>query len=213
MIREMNENDYKNWQPLSVDEVVKLFSGLNVQWWIAGGYAIELFIGKSIRSHEDIDVLIKRDDQLIVQEYLSSWELYQATYPGLKLWEKEEFLLGRYRDIWCRHDSNSSWKFQLILFDTDNDEWIFKRDPSIKGSLKDMGQLSKNGINYISPEIQLLYKAKPETLEKDLIDFDKTIPLLNNKAYNWLLQCLKKRFPEGHNWIKTLEMGNTILLI
>ncbi len=34
----MYENIH-NWQPLSVEQVVELLSGLTVPWWIAGGWA------------------------------------------------------------------------------------------------------------------------------------------------------------------------------
>jgi len=33
-------------------------------WGLAGGYAIEQFVGQPIRSHGDIDVLVFRDNQL-----------------------------------------------------------------------------------------------------------------------------------------------------
>ena len=32
-----------------------MFSVLTVPWWIAGGYAIELFVGHAVRPHGDID--------------------------------------------------------------------------------------------------------------------------------------------------------------
>lgn len=59
----MNDDNHK-WEPLSVEEVVDLMSGLQVPWWIAGGWAIDLFLGRQTRAHGDTDVLIRRDDQL-----------------------------------------------------------------------------------------------------------------------------------------------------
>ncbi|MFC8080143.1 nucleotidyltransferase domain-containing protein [Streptomyces sp. NPDC057307] len=34
--------------------MVRLFSGLPCPWWIGGGYAIELAVGRSFRPHGDI---------------------------------------------------------------------------------------------------------------------------------------------------------------
>ena len=34
----------------------------------AGGQAIDLFLNKQIRKHDDIDVLIRRDDQFELQK-------------------------------------------------------------------------------------------------------------------------------------------------
>ena len=48
-----------HWQPLSVQETVDLLYSLPVPWWIAGGWAIDLYLGRQTRPHEDIDVLIQ----------------------------------------------------------------------------------------------------------------------------------------------------------
>jgi len=198
--------DYLNWNPLSLDEVITLLTNLEIPWAIAGGYAIELFVGSSFRSHSDIDILIERKDQLRLQEYLSSWQLYRAALPGLTYWEQGEFLQGKYKDIWARPDAKSPWRLQIMLFDTERSSWIFKRDPSIRGELVHMWKSHEKGIYYLAPEIQLLYKAKTEIIEKDQLDFDKAAPLLDANAKKWLLSCLQKRFPEGHLWIQLLEV-------
>ncbi len=57
----------------------------------------------------------------------------------------------------------------------------------------------------MSPEVQLLYKAKPHTLTKDQSDFDVAKPCMTEKALSWLFNRLKKRFPEGHLWITSLK--------
>jgi len=61
------------WEALSVGEVVSLLDGLPVRWWIAGGQAIDLFIGSSTRPHQDVDVAVLRPDQLAVQAHLDGW--------------------------------------------------------------------------------------------------------------------------------------------
>jgi hypothetical protein len=47
-------------------------------WWVAGGYAIELAVGYPVRAHHDIDVLLLRRDQMIVQQALAGWEWWAA---------------------------------------------------------------------------------------------------------------------------------------
>ncbi|MHB9025924.1 MAG: nucleotidyltransferase domain-containing protein, partial [Armatimonadota bacterium] len=204
----MTEGTY-NWEPLSVDEVVELMSGLATPWWIAGGWAIDLFLGRQTRTHADIDVLIRRDDQLIVQEYLADWDLYKTQQPGLKSWPAGEFLNRPIDDIWCRRTPDAPWALQLMLLDTDGDRWVFKRDATIGGALAEIGGHSTTGIPYLRPEIQLLYKAKPHTLTKDQSDFDLAVPCLTREAQAWLLRQLLRRFPEGHDWITALTAITT----
>jgi hypothetical protein len=199
--------DIHNWQPLSVKETVDLLSELHVPWWIAGGWAIDLFLGRQTRKHGDTDVLIRRNDQLEVQRYLvdRNWDLYKTQQPGLKPWPAGEFQSRPFDDIWCRRTPDSSWAFQLMLLDTDGDRWVFKRDPSIQGPLEGLGRHTSAGIPYIRPEIQLLYKAKPQTLNKDQSDFDHAVPRMTRDTQSWLLRHLEKRFPNGHVWITSLK--------
>ena len=60
-------------------QVSRLFYGERKPWWIAGGWAIDLFLGKVTREHEDVDVAILRIDEKAFRTYLKSWELW----PGL----------------------------------------------------------------------------------------------------------------------------------
>jgi hypothetical protein len=145
-----------DWQPLPVDEVAELLSELKVPWWIAGGCAIDLFVGRQTRSHGDTDVLIRREDQLEVQAYLSEWDLHKANYPGPVPWREGEYLRGRFDDIWCRPHPKAPRRLQLMLLDTDGESWVFKRDRSIRGRLSDIGRRSPAGVPYLAPEVQLL---------------------------------------------------------
>jgi hypothetical protein len=193
------------WEPLCVQEVAELFAGLTVPWWIAGGRAIDLFVGRETRSHGDTDVLIRRDDQLEVQSYLSGWDLHKTQQPGLKPWPRGEFQTSPVNDIWCRRTKDSPWQLQLMLLDTDGDQWVFRRDPRIRGSIESLGRSTATGLLYVAPEIQLLYKARRETLEIDEADFQVAVPLMEKTACAWLLECLEKRFPDGHAWIEQLK--------
>jgi hypothetical protein len=92
-----------------------------------------------------------------------------------------------------------------MLFDTVGDQWVFKRDPTIRGDIDSLGRRTSTGVLYMAPEIQLLYKAKPQTLEKDEADFQVALPLMEESACAWLLGCLAKRFPDGHAWIERLK--------
>ena len=41
---------YGRWEPAQLPELVSVFSEMPCPWWVAGGYAIELAIGRSIRA-------------------------------------------------------------------------------------------------------------------------------------------------------------------
>jgi hypothetical protein len=202
----MTEDTHK-WNPLSVDEVTELLSPVRFPWWIAGGWAIDLFLGRQTRPHADTDVLVRRDDQIELQEHLvdRGWDLYKTQQPGLKPWPRGEFQSRPVNDIWCRRAPHLPWALQIMLLDTEGDEWIFKRDPTIRGPLAGIGRRTPSGVPYLCPHIQMLYKAKQKTLEKDQSDFDLAVPQMTSEEKAWLLRHLEKRFPHGHTWIRSLR--------
>lgn len=72
-----------NVVPLHPREVQSLFSTAPFQWWIAGGWALDLFAGEEARPHFDTDVAIARHDQIIAREYLREWD-FQYAVPGTR---------------------------------------------------------------------------------------------------------------------------------
>ncbi len=91
---------------------------------------------------------------------------------------------------------------------TDRDHWQFRRDARIVRSLTTLGSRTEDGIPYLAPEIQLLYKAK-EPRPKDEADFFRTLPLLDSERRSWLTQSLSLVHP-GHRWLRWLEGSSSV---
>lgn len=194
---------YEKWEALSVEAVQQLFKNAPFQWALAGGYAIEFFLGKSIRSHGDIDVLLFRDEQLAAQAWLKDWQLYAADPAGtLRTWHENEFLQKGINDIWIHHKSSEAWQLQFLITEAEGEEWVSKRNPLIRGKRDDLICLYA-GVPCIRPEIQLLYKAK-NLRPKDEIDFQACLPAMSSEAKAWLKEKLFILYPDGHEWMKRL---------
>ena len=178
------EIPYNQWQPLSVPEVEKLFSNAPFSWGLAGGYAIEQFVGKPIRDHGDIDIIVCRDQQLELQRWLSGWYLYAADPPGtLRPWKKSEYLPPGIHDIWG-YTNAQAWQLQIMLTEVEGDKWFSRRSRLIGGQRGDLIVIYK-GVPCIRIEVQLLYKAK-NLLPKDGLDFEACLPLMSVEAKQWL---------------------------
>ena len=52
-------------------------------WWVAGGWAIDLWLGTVTREHEDIEISIRRADEARVAPYCTGWPL---TTPRDHVW-------------------------------------------------------------------------------------------------------------------------------
>lgn len=200
---------YGTWQPWQPHAVAKLFSALTVPWWIAGGWAIDLFIGEETREHDDIDVQILRRDQQAVRAILHGWDVQGAIPPPhdetwpFREWEPGTLLDLEVHDIWCRPHKTAPWAIQLMIADTNDDQWLFRRDNRISRPLATIGHQTGEGLPYLAPAIQLLYKAK-NPRPKDEADFAKALPHLDLESRQWLAQALAIVHPR-HAWITLLE--------
>ena len=191
------------WDPMALAEVTALFEALESRWWIAGGYAIEAFVGRPLRAHDDVDVSFLRRDQLAIQRHLAAWDLHAADPPGtLRPWADGETLPLSVHDIWVRETADSAWRFQLMIDDAEGDSWIFRRDTSVRLPLNDV-TWERNRVRYFQPELQLLFKAKGMRA-KDLIDFEAALPLLADSQRSWLRRMIALYLPD-HPWLVRLK--------
>jgi hypothetical protein len=200
------EAPYGPWEPAQPSEVAAIFSAMPRPWWIAGGYAIEFAIGRAIRDHGDIDVMVLRQDHLHVQQVLDGWEWWAADPPGtLRPWRPGEHLAAGIHDVWCRPGPSAPWRVQLMIDESDGDDWVSRRDPGIRRPLAGIGVTSSDGIPYLRPEIQLFYKARG-LRPKDETDFAAVLPILTQAQRRWLTGALARAYGE-HPWLSRTRGG------
>ena len=196
--------DPDNWRPLSVEEVAALMEPLAVPWWIAGGWAIDLFLGHKTREHADLDLLILRRNQLTVRAHLSDWQLFKTNQPGLARWLNGEFLERPVNSVWARRGDAAPWSFELMLMDTEKERWVYRRLESIGGPISEMGFATAEGTPYLRPEIQLLYKSS-SCKDKDLADLKQAAPLLSPESTQWLSNAIRLQHGPSHAWLDYLS--------
>lgn len=210
------ETPWGPWEPAPPTEVADLFGQLDVPWWIAGGYAVELAVGHAFREHADIDVAVLRRDQLAVQDVLPSWEWWAADPPGtLRRWLPGEVLPSGVHDIWCRPGAGEPWRIQIMLEESEESEdsakagesdgpvWVSCRDPRVRRPLEEIGLVGPDGIPRLVPEIQLFYKAK-SLRPKDERDFDAALPVLSEPQRVWLAWAVETLYG-AHPWVARLR--------
>jgi hypothetical protein len=190
---------YGPWEPAQPSEVADIFATMPCPWWIAGGFAIELAIGRPVREHGDIDVLVLRRDHLCIQQALRGWEWWAADPPGtLRPWQPRERLRAGIHDIWCRPGPAEPWRIQMMIDESSGGDWVSRRDPGIRRPIAGIGKTSGDGIPYLAPEIQLFYKAR-NLRPKDEADFTAALPFLTEAQRQWLSDTLARTHGE-HPW-------------
>jgi hypothetical protein len=190
------------WRRTSPVEIQGWLYILPVPWWIAGGWALDLFLGEATRPHADTDVGIFRRDILEACATLPEWEFFEARAGALTRLENRTAPRKDVNSLWCRRTSQFEWAFELMLDECRDDGWVFRRDPSIQRSLDLAIRRTAEGLPYLAPEIQLLYKSK-EMRPRDQTDFHNVSGQLDRDARAWLRNSIAKIAPD-HPWLSAL---------
>ncbi len=120
---------------------------------------------------------------------------------GLTLWKTGTPFPAEVHDIWCRPRADAPWALQAMLFETEGDRWIFRRDSRIGGSLDRLGHL-RDGVPFLVPEVQLLFKSRAQRT-KDQADFQNVLPAMPAERIRWLFAALTLHDP-GNSWCPVL---------
>lgn len=179
-------------------------NNFDMSWSIAGGWAISIFIGYEIRKHKDIEIAILRRDQLALQRYLKNWE-FKKVIPDtgeMEIWKNGEYLELPVHEIHAYNINYDPSALEILLNESNENEWVFRRNPEISRPISKLGIQSKMRIPILSPEIILLYKAKNPN-NQDETDFNTIYKLLNKEQRNWLKESIKVCYPE-HPWLDIL---------
>src|SRR3954467_9865612 len=67
--------------------IARAMVGYAQPWWFAGGWAIDLFLGRITREHADIEIGVFRRDQAMLREHLSDWTLSRCAESKWLPWE------------------------------------------------------------------------------------------------------------------------------
>jgi hypothetical protein len=201
----MNGNiPYRNWQPLSLADVMQVFADAPFTWGLAGGSAVEQFLGTAIREHGDTDVVAYRDEQPRVQRRRADWQLSAADPPGtLRPWTAEGCLPYGIHDSWGQRLPVQAWELQIVLAAVDGAHWFTRRRPQLRARRDGLAAID-SGMPCIRIEVQLLYQAR-SCRPKGTCDLQACLPQLPADAKRWLGDNLLLVYPTGHAWLKDLR--------
>jgi hypothetical protein len=182
--------------PLAVAALMRDFEK---RWCVAGGWAIDLFLGRETRPHDDIEIAVWRSDQLELQKYLAGWTLKTAANGELKAWRKNGFLNLPVHAVHCFNSQTTPHFLEVLLNENEDNSWTYRRNQTISRASSKAILKSDLGIEFFAPEIVLLYKSK-NPRRKDEQDFQETINFLENESKIWLRNALLIS-DSKHRWL------------
>lgn len=184
--------------------VARLLAGFPAPWWVAGGWAVDLFLGRRTREHDDVEVAILRRDQAKLRTRLEAWDLRKAI-PGtteMVPWREGEWLSLPIHEVHASRHRGEPSAVEVLLNEAEGGQWRFRRNPGVARPLLLLGRFSDDGLPFLSPEVVLLYKAKaPRKVDEE--DFRRLRPYLDREPRDWLRGALAVTHP-GHPWLDAL---------
>jgi hypothetical protein len=194
-----------SFEPIAA--VARVMAGFPRPWFVSGGWAIDLFVGRATREHEDREVGLFRRDQAALHEHLSGWEREKVVFgsegAAWASWERGERIELPLFQLRARRQGGEPGEIEFFLNDAEGDEWICRRDARITRPVGEISGRSGSGIPFLAPEIQLLYKAKWHR-EKDEHDFTVALGRMSPAQRAWLKARLELIHP-GDPWLAALE--------
>ncbi|MEZ5176586.1 MAG: hypothetical protein R2823_10350 [Acidimicrobiia bacterium] len=191
---------------VTVDEIACLFEGHDIAWWVAGGLAIDAFLGWQTREHADLDIEIYRADAELLHEIFAGWELATVTEDSLDPWPPRVPLSDAVYAVCARRASTSAWTVEVVLADGDDAFWRFRRETGIVVPRDEVSRVI-DAIPYGMPEVQLLYKALRHR-RKDDLDMVRCLHRLERRQLEWLATAIERLEP-SHPWIDLIAAALT----
>lgn len=209
----MAASEYGPWQPLGLDAVAQTFAGAPFRWWISGGRALSLHLGRTWRVHEDTDLGVVRGDLAAVYDHLirvrPTWQIHLAAAGVLSRWDGRALVAEHHENnLWCRDGEGGPWLLDIqiggspVVEPGPDPEWRYRRDPGVRRPWERAVLHSATGLRlpYLAPELQLLFKSD-HPRPRDDQDAAEVIPELDHGARAFLAAHL----PDPHPWRSRLS--------
>jgi hypothetical protein len=192
------------WDAWTPSQVSRLLAGADAHWAVAGGWAIDLFLGVQTRAHEDLEITVPAAEFWAVRAALAAYDV--AVIHEERSWPLDSPVFGDSFRTWVRDPATGEYRLDIFRERHDGDLWICRRDESIRRPYDQVIRRDADGIPYVAPEIILLFKAK-HARPKDQADLDHALRQLDPRARDWLGWALRRVHP-GHPWVARVASGS-----
>jgi hypothetical protein len=210
--------------PEPVAYIRDLLSGLEVSWFLCGGWAADAWLRQQTRDHADVDISVFHDDQRAIFDHLSGWAMvgHDPNVPDdtKEPWNGRRLDLPAHIHVPKRGSflatsstaTHTEFEAEFILDQRSGQDWILRKDPRISLPVNRCAPVSAWGVPTAAPEAVLFYKAgghlsgdeiaarRDALRPHDEQDFLALVPTLTDTQRRWLQATLASIHP-GHPWL------------
>jgi Aminoglycoside-2''-adenylyltransferase len=199
-----NSLPWRPWHPAKIKDIL---ADTTFPWYVAGGWALDLWHGRRTRDHDDVEIAVPRVYAGLVREALvaDGFRIHVAIDGQTQPLGPRDTVPTAARQL--RIGDGASWLADIFLEPGNGIIWESHRYPTLRAPLADVAVPTTDGIPYQVPELVLLYKAKYNR-PKDAWDLEYFAPLLDRPGLRRLVGWLT-RFHPTHDWLRRVEEFST----
>jgi hypothetical protein len=195
------------WDPWRPEDVARRLAGLSAPWYVAAGWALDLFRGEQTREHGDLEIAVPAPDFGAVRQALAGYD-FEVIGSG-RAWPLDNPAFDVMHQTWVREPATGVYRLDIFREPQRGGAWVCRRDETIRLPYERIIRRTADGIPYLVPEIVLLFKARHSAEPKNQADFAGARPLLDAAAAGWLRWALARVHP-GHAWLGALGQAGPV---
>jgi hypothetical protein len=189
---------WDSWHPRVAAERL---AGLDAPWYVAAGWAVDLFRGGQTRAHEDLEIAVPADRFDLVAARFPDCDFYVPRAGNLHPLTAAN--ADDSHQTWALSRSTGLWCVDVFREPYDGGRWVCRRDESIRLPYDEIIEHDPDGIPYLAPEYALLFKAKLAR-DKDVADLHGALPRLSPTRRQRLHELVARVHP-GHPWLALIS--------
>jgi hypothetical protein len=191
------------WRCWTPAECAARLAGCAARWYVVGGWAIDLWLGRETREHDDLEIAVAREDFRLIRAQLDAQGLsmHEASDGGVTRLAPGQTPDPAKYQVWVCDPAADVWRLDVMQQPSAPGMWCFRRDPSLSAPLDFM--VAPGPIPHLKAHGVLLFKAKAAR-PKDEADLANAAPRLSRDERSWLTGALRRVHP-GHAWIDRIE--------
>ncbi|MFK0161173.1 nucleotidyltransferase domain-containing protein [Rhizobium sp. NPDC090279] len=197
-MKPLPEDAWNAWQP--ADLMKRL--GLDIHWYVVGGWALDLWHGRQTRDHEDLEFSVLQEDVDRARSLLGELVFFSVADGHVEHLPSSVPPAEHVAQLWGADPKEGCWRVDMMPERGTAATWVYKRDPSLTVPRGDLIRRTAEGLPFLAPAAILLFKAKHRR-EKDERDFDLALPRLAAAERADLRGWLSRLHPD-HDWIARL---------
>lgn len=179
--------------PLQSSWAIAILRASPVPWWVVGGCALSVHLGRSWRAHADLDVAVREADAPRLRRHVAEHARHAGGSEPPATWPSDTFITPA--SILLRSPVAEELDLEITLSAGDDTCWAYRRDPTIRLPWTQAVLIGAWDIPYLAPELVLLGKSRSRRPHDDA-DAHHVIPCLEPHRRAWLAE----RLAHDHPW-------------